>query len=125
MPKVRDLIKIYRDGRLLEVLALFDTGSGSSYISKDAAEKIGYERYAEPRSVLLAVKDEEAKVIGYVPAVDIEVAGYILPLKETLNIIEDLRVDVIIGLDIIEKYDIVFERDRVGFKEYPPRTFLF
>lgn len=125
MVKVQDQIKLRKDGRTIDATALFDTGSGASYLSEEKAESIGYERYPEPRKVALAVKDTEAEIVGYVPAVDIEITGYLLPLKETLNVIKDLRAEAIVGLDIIEKYSIVFERDTIRFKEYPPRTFLF
>ena len=44
------------------------------------------------------------------PAVDTEIAGYVLPEKETIGIIKDLHVDAIIGLNIIEKYSITLEK---------------
>ncbi|MFQ6076729.1 MAG: retropepsin-like aspartic protease [Candidatus Bathyarchaeia archaeon] len=125
MVKVRDKIGLSKDGRRLEVIALFDTGSGGSYLSDQVAERIGYERYPQPRRIPLAVRAKEAELIGYVPVVDVEVAGYVLPEKETLGVIKDLYVDAIIGLNLIGKYNIILEKDRIGFKEYPPRTFLF
>lgn len=125
MVKVRDKIRIYKDGIRLEVVALFDTGSGASYLSDAAANRIGYERYSPPRKVPLAVKRKKAEIVGYIPAVDIEITGYLLPIKETLNVVRNLRTEAIVGLDLIEKYGIIFEKDRIGFKEYPPQTFLF
>lgn len=125
MVKVRDKLKLHKDGRSLEVVALFDKGSGKSYLSSHAAEKIGFERYPEPRRVPLAVEGKEAEVIGYVPAVDIEIAGCLLPEKETVGVVKGLREDAIIGLNLIEAYGIILERDRITLKEYPPKTFLF
>ena len=122
--KVRDSIKVYRNGRCLEVVALFYTGAGGSYLSERVAEKIGYERYPQPRKVPLAVREKEAEVVGYVPTVDIEMTGYILPEKETIGVIRDMHVDAIIGLNLIEKYNITLEKDKIGFREYPPRAFL-
>ncbi len=49
MVKVEKKIRVHREGRVFEVLALFDTGSRSSYFSKDFAEKIGYEPIKEQR----------------------------------------------------------------------------
>ncbi len=121
--KVRDRLKLYKNGRSLEMVALFDKGSGKSYLSSRAAEKIGFERYPEPRAVPLAVEGKE--VIGYVPAVDIEIAGCLLPEKETVGVVKGLREDAIIGLNLIEAYGIILERDRITLKEYPPKTFLF
>ena len=72
----------------------------------------------------MAVKGKEAEIIGYVPAVDIEVAGYLLPSKETLDVIKDLFIDAVIGLNIIEPYGITFERDKIKFREIPPVTYL-
>ena len=124
MVKVRDSIKVHKDGRFLEVVAVFDTGAGGSYLSDGVAEGIGYDMYPQPGRIPLRVKEKEAEVVGYVPAVDIEVAGYVLPEKETVGVIKDLNVDAIVGLNLIEKYNITLEKDAVGFREYPPRAFL-
>lgn len=125
MVKVRDRIKVHKDDKCLEVVALFDTGSGKTYLNDRIAERIGYEKYPEPRKVPLAVEDKEAEVVGYAPAVDIEIAGYVLPEKETIGVVKDLREDAIIGLNLIEAYNIVLERDKIKLKRYPPKTFLF
>jgi len=64
MVKVERRIRVHRDGRVLEALALFDTGSRRSYLSKGFAEKIGYEPYGEPKEVPLAVRDELWQACG-------------------------------------------------------------
>lgn len=125
MVKVRDRIRIYKNDKRLEVIALFDTGSGKTYLNDRVAEKIGYEMYPESRKVPLAVENKEAEVIGYAPAVDVEIAGYVLPEKETIGVVKDLREDAIIGLNLIEAYNIILEKDRIKLKGYPPKTFLF
>jgi hypothetical protein len=56
MVKVERRVRVHRDGRVLEALALFDTGSRRSHLSKEFAEKVGYEPYREPKKVPLAVK---------------------------------------------------------------------
>jgi len=125
MVKVRDRIKVHEDWRSLEVVAVSDAGAGGSHLGDRVAEGIEYERYPQPRRVPLAVKEKEAEVVGHVPVVvDIEVARCALPEKETLGVIRDLDVDAIVGLNLIQKYDIGLERDAVGFREYPPRAFL-
>ncbi len=124
MVKVRDKVKIYCKGKTVEVEALFDTGSGKSYISENVAEKLTYEPYDKPREIQLAIKNFKAKIIAYIPAVDLEITGCVLPSKETLDVIKDLYVDAIIGLNIIEPYGITFEKDMIKFREYPPRTHL-
>lgn len=80
--------------------------------------------HPKPVRIPLAVKDSEADVIGSVQSY-IEIAQHVLPEKETVGVVKNLRVDAIIGLNIIEPYNIVFEKDLVRFKEQPPRTFLF
>jgi hypothetical protein len=55
MVKVEKRIRVHKDGGVLEVLALFDTGSRRSYFSKEFAERIEYEPYIEPKEVPLAV----------------------------------------------------------------------
>lgn len=124
MVKVCDKIKVHRDGKFVEVVALFDTGAGGSYLNDKVAENVGYEKYSPPVRIPLAVKEKEAEVVGYAPAVDLEMAGQILPEKETMGVIKDLYVDAIIGLNLIEKYNVTLEKDKISFKEYPPRAFL-
>jgi predicted aspartyl protease len=123
MVKVERRIRVHRDGRVLEALALFDTGSRRSYLSKEFAEKVGYEPYKEPKKVPLAVKGKFANVIGRT-TVFLEVEGYVLPEEETVGVIEDLAVDAIIGLNIMESYGIYIENDEIRFKHIPPTSMI-
>lgn len=77
--RVRGRVKICRDDKSVEVDALFDAGSARSYLSDRVATQLGYEPYDKPRRVPLAVKDRYAEVVGHVPAVEVEIAGYRLP----------------------------------------------
>ena len=45
--------------KLIEVAALFDTGSTLTYTSETAAEKIGLNPHPQPKTVPLAVQDKE------------------------------------------------------------------
>jgi len=121
--KVRDRIKVCRDDRCIEVIALFDTGSGKSYINERAARELGYEKYPEPRKVHLAVKGAVAEIVGYVTAY-LEIAGHRLPEVETLGVIKDLAIKAIVGLNIIEPYGIILEKERIRFRQTPPTTYL-
>jgi hypothetical protein len=123
MVKVEEKIKVHKDGRVFEATALFDTGSGRSYFSKEFAEKIGYEVYDEPKKVHLAVKGKFANVIGRA-TVFLEVEGYILPEEEIIGVVEDLVVDAIIGLNIMESYGIYIEGDEIKFKHIPPTSMI-
>ena len=53
-------------------------------------------------------------------AVFLEVDGYLLPEEETIGVVEGLRVDAIIGLNLMEKFGIRIEGDEIRFKEVPP-----
>ena len=121
MVRVEKRIRVHREGRVFEAMALFDTGSRRSYFSKDFAEKLGFKPYEEPREVALAVKGKTARLIGRT-TVYLEVDGYILPEEETIGVIEDLRVDAIIGLNIMESYGIYIEKDEIKFKQKPPTS---
>lgn len=123
MVKAEKKIKVYKDGKVLEGIALFDTGSRRSYFSKDFAEKIGYEPYPEPKEIPLAVKDKYANLIGSA-TVYLEVEGYILPERETIGVIEGLRVDVTIGLNIMESYGIYIEDEKIKMRHYPPTSMI-
>jgi len=123
MVRVEKRIRVHKDGRVVEALALFDTGSRRSYFSRELAERIGYEVYSEPKNVPLAVKGKYGKLIGDT-TVYIEIDGYILPERETIGVIEDLRVDAIIGLNIMESYGIYIENDEIKFKHTPPTSII-
>lgn len=60
------------------------------------------------KHIPLAVKGRYGKLIG-VARVYLEIEGYILPEEELIGVIEDLLVDVIIGLNIMESYGIYIE----------------
>ena len=104
--------------------ALFDTGSSESYLSEKVAGKVGYERYEKPLKVPLVVEGYDAENIGYSTCL-LEIAGYRLPTIKVLGVIKGLRVDAIIGIDIIEPYEITLEKDRITFKRSPPGPYLF
>ena len=123
MVKVEKRVRVHKDGKVVEVVALFDTGSRRSYFSKEFAEKIGYEPYEKPKEVPLAVRGKCGKLVGDA-TVYIEVEGYILPERETIGVIEDLRVDAIIGLNIMESYGIYIENNEIKFKHIPPTSMI-
>jgi hypothetical protein len=123
MVKVEKRVRVHKDGKVVEVVALFDTGSRRSYFSKEFAEKIGYEPYEKPKEVPLAVRGKYGKLVGDT-TVYIEVEGYILPERETIGVIEDLRVDAIIGLNIMESYGIYIENNEIKFKHIPPTSMI-
>jgi predicted aspartyl protease len=123
MVKVEKRVKVHRDGRAFEARTLFDTGSRGSYFSKSFAEKLGYEPFKEPRKIPLAVRGKYGELVGWT-AVDLEVEGYILPEKEAIGVIDDLLVDLIIGLNIMEKYGVYIENDEIKFKHIPPTSMI-
>ena len=125
MSQVRGKLTLRNGEKQVEMTALFDTGSTLTYINETVAEKIGFNPYAKPKTVLLAVLEKEAEVLGDV-TVSLEIDGCLMPRRETLEVIRDLRLDAIVGLDIIEKYDIVLDtkNGRVKLRNYPPEVVL-
>ncbi|MCC6005745.1 MAG: retropepsin-like domain-containing protein [Thermofilum sp.] len=123
MVKVEKRVKVHRDGKVFEARTLFDTGSRGSYFSKSFAEKLGYEPLKEPRRIPLAVRGKYAELIGWT-VVDLEVEGFILPEKEAIGVIDDLLMDLIIGLNIMEKYGIYIEDDEIKFRHVPPTSMI-
>ncbi len=114
-------ITVRKGNKALEATALFDTGSRGSYISEKLAGKLGFEKFEEPKRVPLAVKGKYAEIIGDV-VVSLVVDGYELPERELLGVIKDLAVDIIIGLNIMEKYGIYIEGDELRFRHKPPSS---
>jgi hypothetical protein len=123
MVKVEKRVKVHRGGKVFEARTLFDTGSRGSYFSKSFAEKLGYEPLKEPRRIPLAVRGKYAELIGWT-VVDLEVEGFILPEKEAIGVIDDLLMDLIIGLNIMEKYGIYIEDDEIKFRHVPPTSMI-
>jgi hypothetical protein len=123
MVKVEKRVMVHKDGRAFEARTLFDTGSRGSYFSKSFAEKLGYEPLKEPRRIPLAVRGKYAELIGWT-VVDLEVEGFILPEKEAIGVIDDLLIDMIVGLNIMEKYGIYIENDEIKFKHIPPTPMI-
>lgn len=123
MVEAEKKIKVHKEGKVVEGIALFDTESRRSYFSKDFAEKIGYEPYEKPREIPLAVKNKTANLIGRT-TVYLEVEGCLLPEEETIGVIENLWVQAIIGLNIMESYGIYIEDDKIKLKHYPPTSVI-
>ena len=125
MTQVKGKLTLRNGGKQVEMAALFDTGSTLTYINETAAEKLGFNPYAKPKTVPLAVLEKEAEVLGDL-TVSLEIDGCLMPRRETLEVIRDLRFEAIVGLDIIEKYDVVLDtkNGRVKLRNYPPEVVL-
>jgi hypothetical protein len=123
MVKVEKMVRVFKEDKSLEVLALFDTGSRRSYLSRNLAEKIGYEPLMEPKMIPLAVEGKYAELVGWA-VVELEVEGYRLPEREVLGVIDGLLADAVIGLNIMESYVIYIENDEIKFKNIPPTSMI-
>jgi len=108
-------------GKGIDVEAIFDTGSTRSFVSLQLAEKLGYVRYDRPKEVLLAIKDKKASMTGELIA-RVTILGYELPLSHVFGVIEALNHDTIIGMDMMEPYEILVDakEGKVSFKRFPP-----
>jgi len=108
-------------GRGIDVEAIFDTGATRSFVNLQLAEKLGYVRYDRPREVLLATKDKKASMVGELIA-RVTILGYELPLSHVFGVIEALNHDTIIGMDMMEPYEILVDakEGKVSFKRFPP-----
>ena len=109
------------EAKSINVESLLDTGATKSYISSKLADELGYVKYREPRKVMLAVKNTEGLVIGYLTAA-VVINGCELPLEHTFGVVEELRHDAVIGMDIMEPYDIELDvkEGKAKFRKFPP-----
>lgn len=119
--RLTSMIMLISGNRIAEVEALFDTGATKSFVDITVAEKLGYVKYEKPRAVYLATKDAKAEVIGEVVA-RVVIEGIELPLRHVFGVIKDLRHPCIVGMDIIEPYELVLDvrENKVKFRRYPP-----
>jgi len=108
-------------GKGIDVEAIFDTGSARSFVSLQLAEKLGYVRYDRPKEVLLAIRDKKASMTGELIA-RVTILEYELPLSHVFGVIEALNHDTIIGMDMMEPYEILVDakEGKVSFKRFPP-----
>jgi len=108
-------------GKGIDVEAIFDTGATRSFVSLQLAEKLRYVRYDRPREVLLATKDKKASMAGELIA-RVTILGYELPLSHVFGVIEALNHNTIIGMDVMEPYEILVDakEGKVSFKRFPP-----
>jgi predicted aspartyl protease len=114
-------VELRTEAKGVEVEALFDTGAAKSYVSSRLADKLGYVKYGEPRKVMLAVEGMEGLVVGYLAA-RVVIDGCELPLEHAFGVVEGLRHDAVIGMDIMEPYDIELdvEEGKARFRRFPP-----
>lgn len=108
-------------GWSVEVEALLDTGATRSFVDVGVAEKLGYTRFDKPREVLLATRDSKAYFVGELVA-RVIIEGFKLPLSHVFGVVSELRYPVIIGIDIMEPYEIALDvkTGKVFFKRFPP-----
>jgi hypothetical protein len=123
MVKVEKIVRVIKEDKLLEVLALFDTGSRRSYLSRNLAEKIGYEPLRKPKMIPWAAEGRYAELVGWA-VVELEIERYRLPEREVLGVIDGLLADAVIGLNIMESYGIYIENDEIRFKNIPPTSMI-
>jgi predicted aspartyl protease len=90
-------------------------------VNPQLAEKLGYVRYDRPREISLATKDKKASMVGELIA-RVTILGYELPLSHVFGVIEALNHNTIIGMDIMEPYEILVDakEGKVSFKSFPP-----
>lgn len=108
-------------GKEIDVEAIFDTGATRSFVSLQLAETLGYIRYDRPREVLLATKDKKASMAGELIA-RVTMLDYELPLSHVFGVIEDLNRNLIVGMDLMEPYEIIVDakEGKIFFKRFPP-----
>lgn len=114
-------VELRTEARSVEAEALFDTGATKSFVSSRLADELGYVKYREPKRVMLAVEGMEGLVIGYLVA-RVVIDGYELPLEHAFGVVEGLRHDVVIGMDVIEPYDVELDvkEGRARLRKFPP-----
>jgi predicted aspartyl protease len=103
-----------------KVKALFDTGAVHSYVSDKVAEELGYERYKTPRLI------PQGEEIGEIPGVRVTIGGCEMPHSHTFGVLRGLRHEAVIGMDIMEPYQIRLdhEKGKPYLEKCPPEVEL-
>jgi predicted aspartyl protease len=107
-------------GRSVEVEAFFRYTT-RSFVNVGVAEKLGYTRFDKPREVLLATRDSKTYFVGELVA-RVTIEGFELPLSHVFGVVSGLRYPAVIGMDIMEPYEIVLDvkAGKVFFRRFPP-----
>jgi predicted aspartyl protease len=101
--KIYRALKIRSSKGELTVKALFDTGASFTVIKKNVAEKVGHILPTDVKEVTLADGKTKLKVLGYIP-ISTVLEG--LPIDDIAYVIDELAEDLIIGVKVMEFYDI-------------------
>jgi predicted aspartyl protease len=124
--QIVDEVVLCTKERCKKVEALFDTGAVHSYVSDKVAEELGYERYKTPRLIPLAVEKREGEEIGEIPGVRVTIGGCEMPHSHTFGVLRGLRHEAVIGMDIMEPYQIRLdhEKGKPYLEKCPPEVEL-
>ena len=101
--KIYKALKIRSSKGELTVKALFDTGASFTVIKKNVAEKIGHILPTDVKEVTLADGKTKLKVLGYIPISTVLEGS---PIDDIAYVIDELAEDLIIGVKVMEFYDI-------------------
>jgi predicted aspartyl protease len=101
--KIYRALKIRSSKGELTVKTLFDTGASFTVIKKNVAEKIGHILPTEVKEVTLAEGKTKLKVLGYIPISTVLEGS---PIDDIAYVIEELAEELIIGVKVMEFYDI-------------------
>jgi len=87
----------------MAVKVLFDTGASFTVVKKDVAEKIGHILPTDVKEVTLTDGKTRLKVLGYIPISTVLEGS---PIDDIAYVIDELAEDLIIGVKVMEFYDI-------------------
>jgi predicted aspartyl protease len=104
--KIYRALKIKSSKGELTVKALFDTGASFTVVRKDVAEKIGHILPTNVKEVTLADGKTRLKVLGYIPISTVLEGS---PINDIAYVIDELAEELIIGVKVMEFYDIKFD----------------
>jgi predicted aspartyl protease len=96
-------LKIRSSKGEITVKVLFDTGASFTVVRKNVAEKIGHILPTDVREVTLADGKTRLKVLGYIPISTVLEGS---PIDDIAYVIDELAEDLIIGVKVMEFYDI-------------------
>jgi predicted aspartyl protease len=102
-------MKIYRTLKIrsskckMAVKVLFDTGASFTVVRKYVADKIGHILPTDVKEVTLTDGKTRLKVLGYIPISTVLEGS---PIDDIAYVIDELAEDLIIGVKVMEFYDI-------------------
>ena len=120
-------IELWLKLKSVNVHALVDTGATRSIMSMRLAKELDFVPYEKTREIGTAEEGGKLRLVGYCVVEKVVFEGVEIPIGASLfEVAENLRgeVDLILGRDNIDLWNVKVEKGKIPYVELDPLHFL-